>query len=77
MGLRLLGAGEFLDIHDRYVLILLRVVHPLAMPSMIPYIVRPNSTRTAPPHLSPFSISDSSSLEAVIYPASAVIVEVW
>ena len=53
-----------------------QVVHPLAMP-MIPYIMRPNSTRMSPPHVSPSSISDSSSLEAVTHPPCAVIVEVW
>ena len=34
-----------------------QVAHPLAMP-MIPYVVRPNSTRMSSPYFSPSSVSD-------------------
>ena len=51
----------------------IQVIHLLAIPS---YVMRPNSTRTSPPHVSPPSVSNSSPLEAMTHPSFAVIVEI-
>ena len=76
MGLRL-GAGKYLglvNINDMYVLILFKL---FILWLYIPYVMRPISTRTSPPHLSPSSVSDPSPLEAMTCAPWAVIVEVW
>ena len=51
----------------------IQVFHLLAIPS---YVMRPNSTRTSPPHVSPSSVCNSSPLEAMTHLSFAVIVEI-
>ena len=40
------------------------------------YVMRPDSARTSPPHVSPSSVSDASPLEAMTYTSWAVIVKI-
>ena len=51
----------------------IQVIHLLAIPSCV---MRPNSTRTSPPHVSPSFVSDASPLEAMTHLSFAVIVEI-